>query len=398
MDQNSRVAYLIFKATKNDLSEAEESELGRWIAASEENEKFYNKALDPVHANDEIRNMLGMDKDRMQQRMDAIRNGQQSKLFKLHGRGYLAAAVLAGTILTTTWILLAHNTRPTHPGQAIASTADVGPGRDKAVLTLANGRTVVLDSAANGVISTQDGSQILKANSGKLIYQISKDPRFGKTDIAFNTLSTPNAGQYQLRLPDGTGVWLNNSSSLRYPVSFAGSDRTVFLNGEGYFEVAKDVNKPFTVIVGKQKIKVLSTNFDIAAYHDETAIKTVLVNGSIKVDFEKQSLLLRPGQQVVNKGDELVVSPANVRSAIAWKNGFFSFNKASVADILRQLSRWYDVKIEVDSITLDATRDRHFDGTIRRDITLREVLKVLQQQRLPCEYDETIHAIVGEKK
>lgn len=262
------------------------------------------------------------------------------------------------------------------------SKEDVLPGGNKAVLTLSNGSTIVLDSVHNGKLATQGGSSILKLNSGKLVYnhktgadRIIK----GNTSLAetqYNTLTTPRGGQYQIRLPDGTKVWLNSASSLTFPISFTSKERSVTLTGEAYFEVTKDKNKPFMVSVGGMKITVLGTHFNVMAYNDEPAVKATLLEGAVKVTKGNNSALLQPGQQAIISSaiaDKIKVKEVNTEKIVAWKNGFFSFHRTNIYEIMRQISRWYDVEISYkDSLNV------FLNGTISRDVNVSKVFKMLK--------------------
>jgi transmembrane sensor len=223
---------------------------------------------------------------------------------------------------------------------ALNKLHNVGPGGNKAILTLANGKQIILNNAQNGVIANQGNSSISKTGNGQIIY---KAQPAVEGPVAYNTISTPNGGQFQVVLPDGTKVWLNSASSLKYPTAFAGKERDVTLTGEAYFEVAKNKYMPFKVQSAGQTVEVLGTHFNINAYADEPVIKTTLLEGSVKVTTGDGRLpaLLHPGQQSVLSHDrpEIMVSDADTAQAVAWKNGLFDFKDADVASIMRSLGR-----------------------------------------------------------
>jgi len=243
---------------------------------------------------------------------------------------------------------------------------DVAPGGNKAILTLANGGTIVLDSAANGVLTQQGNANVLKTNNGQLAYNTTNEK---PTEVLYNTLATPRAGQYQLVLPDGSKVWLNAASSIRYPTAFTGANRQVDITGEVYFDIAKDARKPFIVRLGppaggKGAVRVLGTQFNVNVYDDEPAVRTTLVEGSVEVTKDAATALLKPGQQsqLTTSGALKVVQDADVEEAVAWKNGKLSFKHADIATILRQAARWYDVEIVYkakieDTYTVDVPRN-----------------------------------------
>jgi ferric-dicitrate binding protein FerR (iron transport regulator) len=193
--------------------------------------------------------------------------------------------------------------------------------------------------------------------------------------ISYNTLSTPRGGQYQLVLPDGSKVWLNASSSIHFPTAFAGHERNVELTGEAYFEIAKNKQKPFHVNVNGMQVEVLGTHFNVNAYGDEGAIKTSLLEGSVKIKKGNISGLLKPGQQGVLKKNstDLEIKNADMNEAIAWKNGLFEFDGADIKSIMREIGRWYDV----DVVYAGKVPDRRFEGKISRDAQLSDVLKIL---------------------
>ena len=252
---------------------------------------------------------------------------------------------------------------------------DAEPGNNKAILTLENGTKLILDSAKIGVLAKKGHIRIQKTKDGQLIYTVDKGDRQTQNEpIAWNTISTPRGGQYQVILPDGTKVWLNAASSLKFPTAFAGDTRNVELTGEAYFEVKKNETHPFFVNVDHMQVKVLGTHFNIMAYHDEPVIKTTLLEGSVQLNEGKSSNMLKPGEQGVIKGGDIQVAKVDVAEAIAWKNGFFEFNRASIYDIMKQISRWYDIEV----VYTGTIPDDEFVGKIERNVKLSQVLHILE--------------------
>lgn len=249
----------------------------------------------------------------------------------------------------------------------------IKPGGNHAILKLGDGHTIVLDSAQNGNLVS--GNSKIKKQGALLVYDGSKPLKEG-TVVTYNTLSTPRGGQYQLVLPDGSKVWLNASSSIRFPTAFTGKERGVELTGEAYFEVTKNKEKPFHVNVNGMQIEVLGTHFNVNAYADECAIKTSLLEGSVKISKGNASGLLKPGQQGVlkNNSNNIEIKKADMNQAVAWKNGLFQFDGANIKSIMRQIGRWYDVEIEYAGIV----PERRFEGKISRDAQLSDVLKILE--------------------
>lgn len=262
---------------------------------------------------------------------------------------------------------------------------DIAPGGNKAMLTLGNGSTIVLDSAANGNLAQQGNTDIVKTQDGQLVYNIDEDNKSNAVaEVLYNTISTPRGGQYQLTLPDGSKVWLNAATSLRYPTVFNGNERKVTLTGEAYFEVAhaalpgSNTHLPFIVETGDVNVKVLGTHFNINAYHDEAHIKTTLLQGSVDVvSKQKQTVRLSPGQQSQwsnASGIMELVREADIEQAVAWKNGLFKFNSTDLGAIMRQVSRWYDVDIVYEG----SVKEETFTGDMPRKEYASEVFKMLE--------------------
>jgi ferric-dicitrate binding protein FerR (iron transport regulator) len=274
------------------------------------------------------------------------------------------------------------------PGQSALSSI-IKPGGTKAVLTLANGKKIVLDDASRAEIAKESGLKITKSADGKLVYVI---PKSNSEKVTFNTIETPRGGQYQIVLPDGSQVWLNAASSIRYPTSFAADSRTVTITGEVYFEVAKNPLLPFKVISQAQTVEVLGTHFNISAYQDDPLIKTTLMEGSVKVTNDKyrSTATLHPGQQslITTASKTIAVKPADTEDILAWKNGAFNFNNEDLSSIMNKLSRWYDIDI---SYTNQEIRKQRFSGSIPRSADITEVLHFL-------EYTGTIHFKVSERR
>lgn len=249
---------------------------------------------------------------------------------------------------------------------------DIAAGGNKAILTLADGRKIVLDSTQNGALTNQGGVMVTK-NDGELSYQGGQQ---NDNSVVYNIISTPKGGQYQLVLADGTKVWLNAASSLKYPTAFNGNDRVVELNGEGYFEVAHNASKPFHVKVNDMYVRVLGTHFNINSYSDEPSIKTTLLEGRVMVKKGDKFVYLNPGQQAVtttSKNDLRVQSNVDVDEVIAWKNGKFSFNSADIRTIMRQAARWYDV-----DVVYEGTTGETFSGNPSRSENISQLLKILE--------------------
>ena len=254
------------------------------------------------------------------------------------------------------------------------------PGINKATLTLADGTTIVLDSSAKGVISQQGGVQVINAG-GLLSYKNGGD----RSEVLFNTISTPRGGQYQLLLADGSKVWLNALSSLRFPSVFNGKDRNVELAGEGYFEIAHHASMPFHVKVGNMDVEILGTHFNVMAYGDEEFIKTTLVQGKVKIRKEGAVVILAPGQQAqVNKEGVINLNKnADVEEALAWKNGVFQFDGADMRMVMRHIGRWYNI----EPVLVGDMKNIHLSGKVSRNLNLAQVVQVLEDSGIDIKID-----------
>lgn len=248
-------------------------------------------------------------------------------------------------------------------------------GSNKALLILSDGSKVILDGKSGGTIARQTGVEISKASDGQLVYRTISS----NADAAaksFNTMQTPRGGIYQIDLPDGTKVWLNSASSLKYPLAFSGNERKVELEGEAYFEVTGNRQMPFKVICKKQLVEVLGTHFNINSYDDDAAGRITLLEGSVRVNpvnTEDYKILL-PGQQAIVKQTELKVKNVHTENVIAWKNGLFQFDNEDIHTIMKKIARWYDVEIIYES----GLKPMRFGGTVSRYSDLQKVLKKLE--------------------
>lgn len=301
---------------------------------------------------------------------------------------YAAAAVLFFIIGSGIFLLLQEknvNKEVAVTDQKEYTKEVLAPGGNKAILTLADGKQIVLDEAKNGNLADQGNTKVIKLN-GQIAYNESSMAALNGKNVAvsYNTITTPRGGQYQLILADGSMVWLNASSSLRFPTSFQGKERRVELSGEGYFEIAKDASKPFTVTINttlgeKNEVEVLGTHFNIMAYNDEGIVKTTLLEGSVKINHNNKIAMLKPGQQAKLQNQSMkVVDDVDTDEAVAWKNGYFQFTSANLQQVMRQIARWYDVDISYEG----KIPERKFGGKISRDNNASEVLKVLELSKV----------------
>lgn len=291
-----------------------------------------------------------------------------------------AAASLLLLLSVSAYYLLQGPTKKDNPDQGIVNNQihDFKPGGNKALLTLSNGKQIVLTDTKNGKVADQGSVTIRKNANGQLVYDASNT---GNTagEILYNTMTTARGGQYQITLSDGTQVWLNAESSITYPVAFPHGERKVVVNGEAYFEIARNENKPFKVLTANQEVTVLGTRFNVNGYADETGINTTLLSGSIKIRnlSSGKSSLLSPGQQsrIVKDKDPIIIKTVNAEDAISWKNGYFLFDNQDIKSIMKTMSRWYDVDIEYNHYN----KNERFGGTFSRASNISEILHNLEQ-------------------
>jgi transmembrane sensor len=278
------------------------------------------------------------------------------------------------------------------PLTAKTELKNILPGRNKAVLTLADGTVVNLDDAKNGQIANQSGIVIRKTKNGQLEYIVKESPNTAA--MGSNTIATPRGGQYMVNLPDGTKVWLNAVTTLKYPYAFAKNERLVELNGEAYFEVSKDRARPFRVKTGTQTVEVLGTHFNINAYRDEAVVKTTLLEGAVKVSTPSGSVNLHPGEQSLLNATSARLSlneQVDIDKEMGWKNNVFAFDNDDLQSIMRQISRWYDV----DVVYKGKITSEKYVGEIPRNSNLAEVFKILELNHVHIDAKGKVLTITG---
>jgi ferric-dicitrate binding protein FerR (iron transport regulator) len=292
-------------------------------------------------------------------------------------RYWIAAAAVMIFAIGLIWITNQKKQDPTTglTGNSITTAkGSVVPGTNKATLTLSDGSSIDLTDSKKGLLSKQGSVAVGKSGEGEIVYD-AKNGEANSAAILYNTISTPRGGQYQVVLSDGTKVWLNASSSIKFPTVFTGHERNVELTGEAYFEVAKNKDMPFKVAVGNMSVEVLGTHFNVEAYKDEELIKTTLLEGSVKLLTGNREAYLKPGQQgALNQQQAFNIRSVNTEEAIAWKNGYFIFNNENIQSIMKKISRWYDVEV----IYNGKVDERDFGGTVSRFDSVTDVLKSLE--------------------
>ena len=364
---------LIDKCLSGKATPEEKELLNKWYHS-------FNDAAVDVH----LTSMQNEDQiaERIKLRLlSTVQNSTVAKAERPHRIWWRIPAAAAVFLLIASSIFFIFN--PKNKKQELAKTElnrptpvnDIAPGGNKAVLTLSDGSSIVLDSAANGTLTQQGNIKVQKLDNGQLAYIVNGKQVTENDEAFYNTISTPRGGQYQVTLADGTQVWLNAASSIRFPVVFTGAERKVEITGEVYFEVSKNAAIPFKVKTAASEVEVLGTHFNVNAYDDEAAVKTTLLEGSVKIIAAGQPIkYLQPGQQsAINKqGTITVLNNADTEEVLAWKNGRFQFNSADLKSILRQISRWYDV-----DVVYKGNVNLHFTGQLTRNDNVSKVFEEL---------------------
>jgi len=395
----THTAYLLQQYQTGKATDAEWEELAALLANAGNDETIKEALQQAMEQHTTGDAFLHRDYQALLQKITGIdqlpaqNNPPVRRTFYIRRWGWMAAAAVL--LLTGGAVYLRFNKQQSVKQPVLATTQkEIVPGHQGAVLTLANGQTIVLDSLNNGVVA-QQGATTITLKNGVINYEgIATD----NAAIANNTLTTPRGRQYQLTLPDGTKVWLNTESSITYPVTFTGNNRSVSITGEAYFEVAKDKSKPFIVnVAGKNSVEVLGTHFNVNAYSDEKDIKTTLLEGAVRVSAigpygyrEHPAIVLKPGEQSIHHtsltihNSTLTINHSpHIETVLAWKNGLFVLQGANLEEVIRQLARWYDIDISYEG----TVPEKAFDGTISRNSNLSEVLKVLERNQVHFRLD-----------
>lgn len=401
ISSEERYQELAEKWLKNTITSQECEKFAQWYNAGQDN--AINLPKDFASNDQELKNRIfsGIN--------DNISDSSYPSAFKFQ-RWYAAAAVILITLSAGLYFYSVNNKEPdqfmakgivekpqiTVPSEKIPAVTeteeirvteeqDIEAGDNKAILTLGDGTKIILDDAQNGILANQGGNSILKAAEGELIYSFSNEGHNQHIEvhadhIIYNTIETPKGGKFQVKLPDGSKVWLNAASSLRFPTAFSGSKRAVELKGEAYFEVAHDELKIFEVNTRNQVVQVLGTHFNINAYSDEPTVNTTLLEGSVRVSDLRTNIsqLLKPGEQSKLSERIEVINVKNSSEAVAWKEGYFQFDEADIQTVMRQIERWYDVSVVYEGL-VPAYR---FGGEIERNLSLLQVLKILEKTKV----------------
>lgn len=373
MDKGAyRVAYLIAGYIRNTITEKEHDELNDWVNASDHNMQLFEELTDEKNLE---ANLAWMDKVQSEESFRELQEGgkfkKTARRFKI-SRTWIAAAsviLLAGLFFIYRY---ATNGKGDVNRIAVNDTANLKPGGNSATLTVSDGFVIDLTTAKNGSINYGKGSHVNKPADGELVYEAS-----GAAEVAptIHTLSTPVGGQFQVTLPDGSKVWLNAATILKYPSRFASNERRVEVNGEAYFEVAKNEKQPFHVVLAdSSNVSVLGTHFNIMSYSNEKDKEITLLEGSVSVSKNGTAKTLEPGTQASIKGNEITKKTGiDTEEIIGWKNGLFVFHDAPIESIMNQVARWYDAKV-----VYQGEVKQLFNATILRSEPLSKLLRLLE--------------------
>ena len=365
-----RLEFLLLRYMEDKATAAEREELGQFIQ-NEQNEVTVLEIMEELVATEKE-----MDNYNVKNWEPLLGELLQEKN-KLRKRGLVrvinwkrisvAASILFAVVLTGYLVLFRKDTKQVEVVKVTQPIDVKSPEKNRAMITLANGQQVHLDSAVNGTLLEQAGVQIMKLADGKIVY-------VGSTaEIINNTLSNPRGSKViDMTMADGSRVWLNSGSSVTYPVAFVGEERKISITGEAYFEVMQDKKHPFKVdINGKGEVEVLGTHFNINAYDDESDIKVTLLEGSVKVN----NSIIEPGQQAQVSDKVKIIDKVDMDEVMAWKNDMFDFNSADIKTIMRQIGRWYDLEI----IYQDNISKETFSGMVGRSNKVSKVLMILEK-------------------
>ena len=357
---------LIIKFLKNDLSAPQKEEFDIWLSASPQNKALVESFRNTESVQHEINYIDAVDVNQGWENISKqITPAPATKFAWNSVLRYSAAAILAITVGLGIYIYTANT--PVNKSAQTTKADDIMPGSPKAILNMADGSSIDLGSSSLSLVGSE-GQLALSAKKGVLYFG-----RDGKRNHikGYNVLKTPRSGEYRMVLPDGTKVWLNAVSSLRFPTSFNKTERRVELSGEAYFEVTPNKNLPFKVTFNKTEVEVLGTHFNISSFGGKS--KTTLVEGSVKITESGKQGILKPGEEATVTNGTVAIQTTDTYKSIAWKEGAFYFKEDLMTDIMNQLFRWYDVEI----VYKGKPDLKRYSGNIRRQATLNQVLEML---------------------
>ena len=360
---------ILVKLSRREATAEEQEAFRQWVQTlpQAELEALLNEYGDIIAALPEVRE--AHNPELLAAIHAAIDNEPQRRVIPLKWM-WAAAAVL---VLAISIIVLQTNTT-TQSTNGKQQVADLPPGKSGAILTLTNGTQLVLDSLGNGIVARDGGAETV-LHDGKLIYNVRST---NSQEVGYNEMTTPKGRNFRVELPDGTVVWLNAASSIRYPTAFTGDKREVTIKGEAYFEVMKNASMPFVVhVANRADIEVLGTHFNVEAYDNNSVLKTTLLEGRVKIGnaASQQSAILKPGQQAQVEEGVRVANNVDTSQVMAWKNGLFNFEGATLPEVMKQLERWYDIEVVYEKGVPDIV----FGGEMTRNVSLAGLLLILEK-------------------
>lgn len=374
MNDSLHIADLIAKKIKGNISNSEQEELDRWLNASPKNYSLFNEITDSKKQLSKLEVYNSFNKDKTWNALEEELFG--TKTISLLSRKFMRVAAIIIPFIVAGTLALFFTSKKTTPTLAEIDTF-IKPGSQKALLVLSDGGTIELGEETLSEIADGD-LKIINENKA-LIYS---NQKVRSKDLVYNELKTPHGGGYNLELADGTKIWLNAGSSLKFPVTFSDSTRRVFLEGEGYFEVSHN-GKPFIVSSGNMDVRVLGTSFNISAYADESALKTTLVEGKVQIEYKNNELssglieVLNPNDQavIIRSESKITVNEVNTTIYTSWMQGKFEFANESLEDVMKRLARWYDFKYEFENVQ---AKDFHFTARISNESSISDILEMLE--------------------
>jgi transmembrane sensor len=377
---NSRLYTLIERFHNKTISDAEHEELLALLSQNEHARiarRFFRDVMESQGENERVFSEADSEAlyASVQAKIEAVEPKPRVRLLPVWKWAGVAAAACV-LIMAGYWVFKPAAQKEVKPvAKTETTTPDLLPGKkNKAVLILADNKQIVLDSTGAGMLSVQGDARVRKDANGQIVYE-SGNAQNKPNEVVYNILEIPNGGEYELVLSDGSKVWLNSASRIKFPVNFSGDTRDVELSGEAYFEIAKDKTRPFKVHFNTSTVEVLGTHFNVNAYDNEITQAVTLLEGSVKVSHLQEAVKIKPGQQaVLGNANKLKVKQVEVEEAVAWKNGLFIFVDEDIKSIMRKLARWYDFTPEYQS-NID---EEQFGGMISKYRNISEVLKMFE--------------------
>ncbi len=383
------IAKILINHLEGNLSEVEKQHLAEWLEADPQNERLLRELKTDEYLRKELKLLHSFDEQKAFEKIRETLSKRVPLVSLKNNRirrmvGVAAAAIVLLAVSATIFYLYS----PKQEDRTIVQVEKspdlldekILPGGNIATLTLSDGSVISLNDTENGVLTQEGNVDIVKLKDGQIVYGKAENT---SKEILYNIVSTPRGGQYNLTLSDGTKVWLNAASSLRFPASFSNIDRRVEMEGEVYFDIAADSKHPFIVLVNGAEILVTGTQFNVDAYQDESFMKVTLLEGNVSLKNKNEQISLTRGQQAefAKAGKFLIHKKIDLEEVIAWKEGLFHFNKADIKTVMQDIARWYDVEVEFTN----SGKNKVFKGEMQRDLELSQVIKILNKHHINIE-------------